>query len=92
MSTKIGPCSRGDEEVWASKNGAINPLRRDAAGVKRREKVKEICPATRWTLYEYCRECGGSIDIGCFSTMVVYGTNIVMYDRNKFQRDTLLGA
>lgn len=45
-----------------------------------------------WTLSEYCRECGGMIDVEQFSAIVVEDKNLVMCDRNNSLSETALGA
>lgn len=69
-----------------------NAGRAKEVGTVRREVEVETGPDSRWTLSEYCRESGRMVDAGRFSAMAVVGENLLVYNRNSFQRDTVVGA
>lgn len=52
----------------------------------------DLDPMPQWTLGEYCCECAGLTDVKRFNLMAVDGRNRVMYDTNRFERDTALDA
>lgn len=86
----MSTCAR--EGVRTSADGASYALCGDTVCAKRREVAKDIGPDPRWKLLEYCQECGGIMEAGRIITMAKDGENVVMYDRNNFQRNTTLGA
>lgn len=52
----------------------------------------DLRPFPNWTLNDYCRECAGMRDIRHFDAMAVDERALIIYDRNRFERDTSLGA
>lgn len=44
-----------------------------------------------WTLDEYHRVCASMMGMKRFAAMAVAGKNLVIYDSNRFERDTALG-
>lgn len=56
------------------------------------ESGTDLGPVLRKTLEEYHRECGEMMDAGRLCAMAVDGRYLVIYDRNRFERDTVLGA
>lgn len=45
-----------------------------------------------WMLEEYCCECAGMMDTKRLDAVVVDGRDPVIYDRNRLERDTAIGA
>lgn len=54
------------------------------------EEAVDLGPDPRFTLAEYCQECGERMDTGCFRAMDVGGNILILRDQNNFQRDTAL--
>lgn len=45
-----------------------------------------------WTLDQYCSVCASIIDVRRLDTMALDGTNLVLYDWSRFDRDIALDA
>lgn len=45
-----------------------------------------------WTLVEYCHGCAGLMHVKRFDAMTFDTKSLVIYDRNRFDRNTVLGA
>lgn len=45
-----------------------------------------------WMLDEVRGKCEGMMNVKHFDTLAVDGSNLVVHDRNRFQRDTALAA
>lgn len=43
-------------------------------------------------LEDYHRKCAGLVDVKRFNAMSDNGKNLVMFDQNRFERDTALGG
>lgn len=67
-------------------------MREEVLGSTRREEAGGAGLDPGWTLADYSREFGETIDVELFSAMAVDCVNLVMYDRSNFQCDTVLGA
>lgn len=52
----------------------------------------DLCPVPRWTLDEYYSERVVLTSVNRFDAMAVGGWNLEIYDRTRFERDTVLGA
>lgn len=52
----------------------------------------DLCPLPNCTRHEYHRECAALMDVKHFDAMTVDGKDRVIHDRNRFERDTGLGA
>lgn len=83
---------------WERSEGIREEDRRDdISGIVRGEAGtgdirKDLGLLPNWTLHKYCCECAGMIDVGRFDFLAVDSRNLVIYDRNCFERDTDLGA
>lgn len=92
MSANHKTSGRAEEIVPSSENSANNALHTDVIGATRREGAEDTGPDSCWTLLEYCRECESMMHNGRITAMAVIDKELVMYDRNRFQLDTALGA
>lgn len=45
-----------------------------------------------WTSKKFCRDCAGLTDAEHSEAMAVDGKNLLVYNRNHFERDIALGA
>lgn len=70
----------------------MNVVSKDAVGATRREVADDIGPDPCWTLSKYHRESEGLLHAGHFSAKVVNEDNCVIYNSNKFQRNTAFSA
>lgn len=61
-------------------------------GVSTASTRMDLGPLSSWTLDEFCCECAGLTDVKRFEAMTVDGKNLFMYDCNRFELDTALGA
>lgn len=52
----------------------------------------DLGPVPSWTLDWYWRECAGLTNVKRYIALAIDGSNLVMYDRNRFERDTALAA
>lgn len=56
------------------------------------EPVSDLGPTPRWTLADYHRKCAGMFDERRYRAIVTDGRNLVIYDRNRRDLDTAVGA
>lgn len=73
MSANIGTSGCAIKVDHSFEDGTRNALSGDAVVAKRREKVENFGLDPRRILSEYCRECGGMMDLEHFSAMAVDG-------------------
>lgn len=61
-------------------------------GVSSASTQMVVRPVPMWTSDEYCRKCAGLMDVKRSDAMAIDGRSLVMYGRNRFERDTSLSA
>lgn len=71
---------RGDGSFTARDEGAAEDTRMD------------LDPLPNWTLDEYRCECADVMDVKRLDSVAVESQNLVVYDRNCFERHTAFGA
>lgn len=48
----------------------------------------DLGPLLNWTLEDYRRVCAALMDVNHFEAIAVDGKHLVIYDGNRFERDT----
>lgn len=79
------------EIIWDGvRSDVVSYIAREEATT--RNTRMDLRPLPNWTLNYHCRKCAGMMDMKRFDAMALECRNLVIYDRNRFESDTALGA